>query len=687
MIIPSGALFDRFGSFRIAAGVEAQPVFGIVDKSGAVSDLTGRSIVWRFLDEHNVVVGTPIAASVNGATATFAFTGALTESLRTGGVAGFEIAMLTANGRVVLHRGAASIDDAAPFLGGVAGAPGTDSLTVLAAAGTLIISAQGAPGSSTEALAAAALANTAAGTAQDRATFADTAGRAANAAAVDSVAKTALAVTATGEANTATAAAKAATTDSVAKTALAVTATAAATAGATAANTAAAQIVPEGGPSLLIKPGTGTFPAIADTYFTGRKSLYSNFDGLRRQLRGFSDVADVTRATTATYFDAAGVLQTATVGMARLGYRFITASSTWVLAGLLVEAQATNFVINSVADGAVAGTPGTAPTSWNIIGSINGITRQIVGTGVSNGIPYIDIRFSGTATANGNVSIYPQNYPAAVGQTWTGSVWAALVAGALPTPTTSFVEVVNEIGPDASYYTTNPFNPTAQFTRRPLSRTMVNATTNRTQHYLQQSYATGASFDYTIRLGGWQMEQGSSASSLILTTTAQATRSPDFLSKAVGPEFNPVSQTMLLRARWEGALRASRIGGWDGGSDNDRIIVDLTSAGNIIARVMIGGIAAGQVNGPMLVVGTDYKIAIGFTGTTLRLVVNGTAYADAALTALPPITTRRFGNNGASGSQPNFFIMPYLAHPTNPLLDATEFPRLLSVAEMQAYTA
>jgi hypothetical protein len=36
-----------------------------------------------------------------------------------------------------------------------------------------------------------------------------------------------------------------------------------------ATNAAAAQIVADGGPSLLIKPGTGTFPSVPDTYFTG----------------------------------------------------------------------------------------------------------------------------------------------------------------------------------------------------------------------------------------------------------------------------------------------------------------------------------------------------------------------------------------------------------------------------------
>ncbi|QCB42239.1 hypothetical protein E5673_08325 [Sphingomonas sp. PAMC26645] len=620
---------------------------------------------------------------MNGATATFAFTGAMTEALRKGGVTSFEIAMLTATGRVVLHGGTASIDDGAPFLLGAAGTAGADTLTVMAGTGTLIVSAQGAPGSSTEAIAAAAVANAAAADSIAKTAATVTATGAATAATADCTAKTALAVTATGKADTATTAAKVATDDSVAKTALTVIAGNAANAGATAANTAAAQIVPEGGPSLLIKPGTGTFPAIADAYFTGRKSLYSSFDGLRRQLRGFTDVTDVARATTATYYDAGGVLQTAASGTARLGALFDTASAAWVLAGLLVEMQSTNIITNGGNTGAVVGSPGSAPTGWSVPTATNGLNREVTGVGVSGGVPYTEFRVSGTATANGSFVFSFGRASTTAGQTWTGSSFASVVAG----DASKLNEVIFETDGTNTVYQNRAMALTLQFTRRFYSRTLTMAAPTQFQYYYQLTFVSGTAYDFTIRIGGVQTELGSVATSYIPTSNAQATRGPDFYSKAVGIEFNPAAQTMLLRARWDGTLRASRIGGWDGGSDNDRIIVDLTAAGNLIARVMSGGISIGQVNGPTPVAGTDYKIALGFTNRILRLVVNGTAYPDAALTGLPPITTRRFGNNGASGSQPNCFIIPYLPHPTNPLLDATEFPRLLTVAEMQAYTA
>lgn len=50
--------------------------------------------------------------------------------------------------------------------------------------------------------------------------------------------------------------------------------------------------------------------------------------------------------------------------------------------------------------GAAAGTPGAMPINWSVAGLLNGITRSIVGTGTENGIPYVDIRFAGTATSS-----------------------------------------------------------------------------------------------------------------------------------------------------------------------------------------------------------------------------------------------------------------------------------------------
>lgn len=52
-----------------------------------------------------------------------------------------------------------------------------------------------------------------------------------------------------------------------------------------------------------------------------------------------------------------------------------------------------NWIENNTNVGAIVGDPGTLPTGWAFDGS-GLITRQILGTGTQNGIPYIDIKFS-----------------------------------------------------------------------------------------------------------------------------------------------------------------------------------------------------------------------------------------------------------------------------------------------------
>lgn len=690
MIVQACNTFDRFGAFRAAAGVAVRAAFSIIDANGVAADLTGRSIVWRFLDSRNAVVPVGadplglIAATIAGAVASFDMSGAATEALRNKGVAGFEIAMLVGTGRVVLHRGAAAIDDAAPFAIGTDGTAGTNNLTVMAGSSTLIVSAQGAPGSSSEAIAAAALANAAAADSVAKTAASATATGAAIAATTDCTAKTALAVTATGKADAATAAAKAATDDGVAKTALTVIAGNAANAGATAANTAAAQIVPEGGPSLLIKPGTGTFPAIADAYFPGRKSLYSSFDGLRRQLRGFTDVTDFARAAAATYFDAAGVLQIAASGVARLGYRFNTASSSWVLAGLLVEGQATNVLLNNVGAGAVAGTPGTMPTAW-IKTAVAGITNSVIGSGVVDGVEYVDVRWFGTATANGSSElVLNTTNGAAAGQVWTGSYFLQLLAGAIANASVTLVEFVNGTYVDGTF---KAQAAPAMLTRVFATRTLTGSTSNQVRLGYAVNMVSGTAYDFTLRLGLPQLEQGAVMTSPIKTTTAQVTRAADTLSKALGVEFNQAAQTALFSF----VLDQIAVGGkclwkWSNGANN--ITLRLASNNTIQLFYQVNSVTVAQILAGVAVAGTVYKMAFGFAGGTIRLVVNGVSYGDQTATTLFPQTLnfRRFA--GDSTFDPlNGFMVPYLPHPTNPLLDATEFPRLLTVAEMQAYTA
>lgn len=92
-----------------------------------------------------------------------------------------------------------------------------------------------------------------------------------------------------------------------------------------------------------------------------------------------------------------------------------------------------NLIRNLTMQGAAAGVPGTAPTNWNISGSSNGLTREILGVFTANDAPSLRLRVSGTATATAAFSIWAEGTVGAVaassGQVWTNSLFARVVAG------------------------------------------------------------------------------------------------------------------------------------------------------------------------------------------------------------------------------------------------------------------
>ena len=212
-------------------------------------------------------------------------------------------------------------------------------------------------------------------------------------------------------------------------------------------------------------------------------------------------------------------------------------SNTTDSLGLLVEEARTNSIRNNTMVGAVAGTPGTIPTNWTGSGTTAGITREIVGTGIENGINYIDYRIAGTTTGalffgvslEGSTSVAATN-----GQTWTFSSYARLIAGSLAGFTQiNFYIVFNSSIGAALQFATGGITPTSaalntqRFTR---TGTASNALIAFVQPTIQLEAPTGTSIDITLRIGLPQLEQGATASSVIPTTTAAATRSADVAS-------------------------------------------------------------------------------------------------------------------------------------------------------------
>jgi hypothetical protein len=262
-----------------------------------------------------------------------------------------------------------------------------------------------------------------------------------------------------------------------------------------------------------------------------------------------------TRASTATYFDSTGTLTTAAINSPRLDYN----PSTLAAQGLLVEEQRVNSLRNNTMVGAVAGTPGTAPTNWVIqINTTTGLTTQVVGTGTESGITYIDLRVSGTASGAGALDVFFENASAVAaltGQTWTGSVYTKLQGGSLTgisSPTFRLYEytsgVVYVIGQVGVIATPTTAGLATQRTSATLT-TNGGATVAAIRPLINYVIANGAAIDITLRVGLPQLELGAFATSVIPTSTVAVTRAADFANITnLSPWYNEAAYTFFGQA-------------------------------------------------------------------------------------------------------------------------------------------
>jgi hypothetical protein len=341
--------------------------------------------------------------------------------------------------------------------------------------------------------------------------------------------------------------------------------------------------------------------------------------------------------------------------------------------GLLVEEQRTNSIRNNTMVGAVAGTPGTIPTNWDIAITGSGITREIVGVGIEDGITYIDIRYFGT----GSGSVIPQIRPetttqivAAVGQAWTASYYLKVAAGSTA-GAFGFSQIWQErdaVGVALNTVTVAIPEPTTAALgtqRNVLTRTLTNAGTARLTNRLQFSFTDGVAIDITLRIGLPQLEQGAFATSVIPTTTATVTRAadvPSIGSSAFSEFYNQSEGTLFAELQTSNSdpNNSRGIAAIDDESNDNRIalfIPNMSFPLTVGSRIVSGGTAANPANTGSITSGSVVKAAIGYLAATNggATAVNGLAAVTSSPTAAPVNPSnikigRIFGVTQLSGS-------------------------------------
>ena len=218
--------------------------------------------------------------------------------------------------------------------------------------------------------------------------------------------------------------------------------------------------------------------------------------------------------------------------------------------GLLVEEPRTNSVTNNTMVGAVAGTPGTLPTNWSRFFS-GSAAAAVAAVGTEDGINYVDIRFSGSN--NGDATSFvidgTLGHSSTNGQTWTASAYLKLVAGSFTNAPLLLVNYEADSGAiplaASTVSVTTVTSASLRSQRLSVTRTNNNASTALQQVVLVLT-ATGA-YDFTIRIGLPQLEQGAFATSVIPTTSATATRAADVAS-ITGSSFGVTRTNLSVRS-------------------------------------------------------------------------------------------------------------------------------------------
>jgi hypothetical protein len=382
-----------------------------------------------------------------------------------------------------------------------------------------------------------------------------------------------------------------------------------------------------------------------------------------------------TRASTATFFDSAGVLTSAAVDAPRFDYN----PSTLAAQGLLIEESRTNSIRNNTMVGAVAGTPGTLPTNWSGAATISGLARTIVGVGTENGISYIDVNYAGTTTAalsnSSIISTEPANQiTAASGQIWTHSVYLKLQGGSFPAATTVNVRISETDGTTNLANSTTPTVPTSaalNSQRYALTRTLTNALTTFVQPVISLTAPNSTAIDFTLRIGLPQLELGAFATSVIPTTTTALTRAVDLASvNTLSPWYNATEGTVYAEGLFidVGAGTAGVVS-----SGASARYAYRSSSG--VLRAFDGTTITTTANSTS--VNSVFKVATGYTqNTSLSICLNAGTVATAGTlaAAFTSGTSLVLGNVAAS-------------NPMNGYLRRVVFyPRRLSNAELQDIT-
>ncbi|WP_143272929.1 phage head spike fiber domain-containing protein [Azospirillum palustre] len=355
-----------------------------------------------------------------------------------------------------------------------------------------------------------------------------------------------------------------------------------------------------------------------------------------------------TRASTGTYFDAAGVLQTAAIDVPRFDYDPATLQPR----GLLIEEQRTNLLTYSQAFDNAAWTKGTASVTANAVTAPDGTASadKFVASSSSATSHYLAQQFASSPADN---------------TTYTVSVYAK---------SAEITKLLIQVRDKAAGYGTQTFDLSAvSATAGGAVSSTGSITPIRSGWYrcsvtwsvgagvslstfaaeiflLNSSGAVSFAGDGVSGLYLWQAqaEAGAFATSPIPTTTAAATRSADIctmpLASVAG--WNGSEGTIVVDASSQ--LTAYRpIIQIDDGSANNRLYLDLNS-GTVRAVSTASGANQCLISLSTISADVRFSVAAAYALNNCAASMNGAPAVVDVTAAMPTTTTLRIGYDSAN---------------------------------------
>jgi hypothetical protein len=347
-----------------------------------------------------------------------------------------------------------------------------------------------------------------------------------------------------------------------------------------------------------------------------------------------------TRASSATYIDSAGTLQTAAVDVPRFDHNPTTGESL----GLLVEEQRTNLVLRSEEfDNASWGKSNITISANSVLapnGTVTADTLTDSNDGAAAAHSVITPTQSFTSGLAYTISVYAQAgslagiafvFPSAA---FTSNLTARfnISTGTIQNLDSGLTGSITAVG--GGWYRCSA---TATATATASNTVQIRTATASASFY--QGNGTG-----TIYLWGAQLEAGAFPTSYIPTTTAAATRNADVAS-ITGANFSSWYRqdegTVFVNAI-NPALSTTLFSASDG-TTNNRIQADAGISARV-ARVVTGGIT--QANNTIAYTfGTQQQFALSYVLNSINFANAGTLGTEDTSATIPTVDQLRLGAN------------------------------------------